>query len=117
MSLNDFFSMIDPACFKVTYSIDEYQRVSGMSIPVNATSLYSLYKRCTTDTPVSYQEFYALLKQCLYYDKYICTHGTEFMYLVKFNDIRIYSAIDRYPIRDLIYVVRAIDEERKTYVQ
>ena len=70
---------------------------------VNSTALYNVYKTMTKD-PISYQEFYTMLRGKFYYDRYVCTHGTEFMYYVKFKDVDVSS---KEPT-DTVEIVRAI---------
>lgn len=111
MSLNNFFSKINPACFKVSCSYDEYARVRKSSFRVNATILYSLYQKLYPDTTVSYQYFYKKLKEHLYYDKYICKHGTEFIYYVNFVD----TSVKVYPYLpyDTLQIIPAVSKNER----
>ena len=107
MSSNDFFSMIDPACFKKKRTAEEYLRIRSSCTPANATTLYKLYKDMA-DCPVDYPEFYKMLKEKLYYDKFICVHGTEFVYYVKMLDAKLYAKIDHVRYYDILSIVPAV---------
>ena len=104
MSWSLFFSTINPICIKYSYSLDEYNRIKDECTSVNATQLYVYYKTLT-DSPMSYKSFYTLLRKNFYFDKYECTHGTEFMYYVKLKNIDIPSSIPK----DVIRVYRAVN--------
>lgn len=110
MSLNNFFSMIDPRVLKEEYTHDEYVRVRKMCYRVNATTLYKLYKEFTQEA-VPYTVFYGMLKKHLYYDKYICYHGTEFIYYVRFKpDSNIY--VNSETPRDVLNIVPAVSKTK-----
>lgn len=99
MSWKHLCSQIDPACLKQSYTVDEYERVKDISIRINSTDLYKEY-----GGNLSYREFYAMLKQHLYYDKLICEHGIEFYYYVKFKKPRIEYIHDK----DVLYTICAV---------
>lgn len=80
MSWNALCSQIDPTCLKRYYNKSEYKRIKKTAIRVNSTDLYDEF-----GGGMSYKEFYNMLKQHLYYDKYVCDHGIEFYYYIKFN--------------------------------
>ena len=103
MSWNLFCSKVDPVSFKNVFSYDEYVNIKKACSMINSTSLYNVYRSMTTD-PLSYQEFYANLRNRFYYDRYVCAHGTEFMYYVKFKDVDVSS---KEPT-DVVEIVRAI---------
>lgn len=103
MSWKIFCSKVDPICLKNDFGIDEYTRVKNTCAMVNSTALYNVYKTMTAD-PVPYREFYTLLRSSFYYDRYVCSHGTEFMYYVKLKDLDIST---KEPT-DVIEVVRAV---------
>ena len=84
--LNDFIS---PSCHKVVHSIDEYDVVKEDAVQIKATTLYQIYKHNvypSSDDRLTMKQFFHVCGQYLYYDKYVCDHGTEFYYYVKFND-------------------------------
>ena len=83
MSWKTICSQIDPSCLKRYFNVSEYKRIKKIAIRVNSTDLYEEFGR-----DMSYQDFYKMLKEHLYYDKYICDHGTEFYYYVRFKDGR-----------------------------
>lgn len=102
MSWNNFLSMVKPECLKTTYAQDEYDRIKKTCTYVNATFLYRLY-----DGELSYQEFYKKLKDFFYYDKFICKHGTEFLYLISFKDLTFVAPV----YTDVLQVVTPFDKE------
>ena len=53
---------------------------------------------------LSYKAFYPKLKEMFYYDKYVCTHGTEYMYYIMFRNG---GYKERIP-KDVIEIIRAI---------
>ena len=99
MSWKALCSQIDPACLKKDFTKEEYTRVKSDSIRVNSTDLYKEYGMGMT-----YQAFYNKLKECLYYDRLICTHGIEFYYYIKFKKPR--PEVIRED--DVIYTINAI---------
>lgn len=103
MSLKNLCSMISPVCYKRQFTKEEYERIKGVAVRARATDLYGIY-RCLTDTPMPYKEFYRELKELFYYDKYVCEHGTEFMYLVVFTK---YKYVEMIP-SDIKYIITAI---------
>ena len=102
MSLNRFLSIVDPSCLKLNYDLDEYTRIKNTCSYVNSTALYKLYR--VEGGSMSYKDFYKNIKEYLYYDKYICAHGIEFMYLVKFKDRNLSSPLPT----DVLNVERGI---------
>ena len=99
MSWKHLCSQIDPACLKHSFTADEYERIKSDSIRVNSTDLYKQYGRGMT-----YPQFYAKLKRYFYYDKWVCKHGTEFYYYVKFKKPRREYIMDT----DVLYKINAI---------
>lgn len=102
MSLSLLCSIIDDSCLKKEFTVNEYKRVVANSVPVNATTLYRWYTNL--GGTLHYKSFYAKLKELFYYDKYVCTHGTEFMYHITFING---TYIERMPT-DVIKVIKAI---------
>lgn len=99
MSWKHLCSQIDPTCLKRSFTKSEYERIKNDSIRVNSTDLYKEYGH-----GITYQEFYTMLKQHLYYDKWVCEHGTEFYYYVKFKKPRREHIMDT----DVLYTINAI---------
>ena len=83
MSWKVLCSQIDPSCYKRYFTKSEYKRIKKNAIRVNSTDLYDMY-----GGDMSYQEFYTMLKNHFYYDKYVCEHGIEFYYYIKFSSPR-----------------------------
>jgi hypothetical protein len=87
--ITEFFdNFISHAVHKTSPSREEYGTVQN-SILVKATTLYDFYKRYAHvcgETPVPIRTFYQVARTYLYYDKYVCDHGTEFYYYVVFSD-------------------------------
>lgn len=83
MNWKNLCSQIDPSCMKRHFGVSEYERIQQESTRMNSTDLYKEFGDGYT-----YKEFYALLKQHFYYDKYICHHGIEFIYYIKFKKPR-----------------------------
>ena len=83
MNWKNLCSQIDQSCVKRYFNRSEYKRIKRESVRVISTDLYREFGAGST-----YQEFYAEMKQYFYYDKYICDHGTEFVYYIKFKDAR-----------------------------
>ena len=99
MSWNALCSQIDPTCLKRYYNKSEYKRIKKTAIRVNSTDLYDEF-----GGGMSYKEFYTMLKQHLYYDKYVCDHGIEFYYYIKFNVPR----EERIHHKDVQKIIKAI---------
>jgi hypothetical protein len=99
MSWKNLCLQIDPMCTKRTYTKEEYQYVKSISIRINATDLYRMYGK-----GMPYREFYLKLKSMLYYDKYVCEHGTEYCYYVKMNN----NIQESFHYDDVLYVIPAI---------
>lgn len=98
MSWKTLCSQIDPACFKRYFNKSEYKRIKKNAIRVNATDLYASYGEGT------YKEFYTMLKKHFYYDKYVCEHGVEFYYYIKF----IKPQEEHIKYTDVLYIINAI---------
>lgn len=99
MSWKTLCSQIDPACLKRYFTKSEYKRIKKQAIRVNSTDLYKEFGHDMT-----YEEFYTLLKKHLYYDKYICDHGTEFYYYLIFNEPR----EEQIKYNDIQYIIYAM---------
>ena len=83
MNWNVLCSQIDRTCLKRYFNKSEYKRIKKTAIRVNATELYE-----ELGEGMSYKDFYTMLKEHLYYDKYVCDHGIEFYYYIKFKEPR-----------------------------
>ena len=81
MTWKNFCLSLDPVCLKKERTVNEFDKIRKTCQLVNCCDLYSLID------DMSYQEFYQELKEVLYYDKYECVHGTEFMYYVKMEGL------------------------------
>ena len=99
MNWKTLCSQIDPSCYKRYFNKSEYKRIKRDAIRVNSTDLYDRYGEGMT-----YKEFYTMLKAHFYYDKYVCTHGTEFYYYIKFNTPQ--EECIKY--KDVVYIVYAM---------
>lgn len=128
MTTIEFFTdFISPVSHKVEHSYAELEKIKRVpGILVKATTLYQIYKNNVSDADgsrLTMQEFFRVCGQYLYYDKYVCTHGTEFYYYVVFNrDNKIYRSIENITkkriycnspeqLRDLIHVIPAVAKE------
>jgi hypothetical protein len=90
MTTYEFFNgFVDPICHKVEHDTPEMQsvRIHPGLLMIKATTFYQIYKHNVfgTDDRLSLQDFFRVAGQYLYYDKYVCKHGTEFYYLVVLN--------------------------------
>ena len=89
MKTDAFFqNFISPRCHKVEHNVTELDSFRDKAVLVKATALYQIYKHNVFETSgrLSIRDFYQVAGQYLYYDKYVCEHGTEFYYYVIFND-------------------------------
>jgi len=105
-----FMSLIDPICIKSSFTEDEYNKVKEVSTGINSTVLYAYYQTIDPE-PMSYSDFYKWLKANFYYDKYVCKHGTEFVYYVKGRDdsFKRFLEMKRFNgFTDVLYVWRMI---------
>lgn len=100
ISVSDFFNhFLSSSAHKTAPAVEEYKKVQDLHdvVQVKITTLYDLYKRYANlhnVTPVPIKAFYQLARIYMYYDKYVCDHGTEFYYYVVFNqDNHIYRAM------------------------
>lgn len=90
MTNHEFFNgFISPVAHKVLHDAQEHLTLKALGPHlVKATTLYQIYKHnvFVTDGRLPLRDFYQVCGQYLYYDKYVCTHGTEFYYYVIFNE-------------------------------
>jgi hypothetical protein len=92
MTTHEFINnYIKPTSQKVEHSYDEYNLIKETPgvLLVKATTLYQIYKHNVfgdVDDRLSMKDFFRVASQYFYYDKYVCTHGTEFYYYVIFNE-------------------------------
>jgi CRISPR/Cas system-associated exonuclease Cas4 (RecB family) len=105
MNLNCLCSIIDPVCLKDEFTVEEYERIASVCVRINATKLYRIYTSMGGD--MSYSDFYKDIKRMYYYDKYVCEHGIEFLYYVKFKDSAFVKIYERLP-NDVIKIIKAI---------
>ena len=103
MSLKHYCSIFKPSCIKRDFTMSEYLRVKRTCRRINSTESYDHY-RYVYGGKVPYVTFYNTLKCLLYYDKYICTHGTEFYYYV---DADAFKCNSRLPT-DVTKIINAI---------
>lgn len=87
-TLDFFIKFINPDCHKIEHNIEELNAMRNKAVLIKATTLYQIYKHNVfeTDGRLPIKEFFQIAGQYLYYDKYICKHGTEFYYYVIFNE-------------------------------
>ena len=129
MTTAEFFNkFIHVVCHKVHHERDEYEWLKSRNDVhrIKATTFYQIYKHNVfgSDGPrLSMQEFYRVCGQYLYYDKYVCRHGTEFYYYVMFDftnplyiatkDIILKRIAANSPqtLTDLVHIVEAVSKE------
>ena len=127
-TLEFFNSYVSPTCHKISHNLTEYvsiKRRSDVKL-IKATTFYQIYKHNVFGSDghrLPMKDFFRLCGQYLYYDKYVCTHGTEFYYLVVFNsDNEMYQLtadlIDQrieangpQTLTDLQYIYEAVTKE------
>lgn len=90
-TLEFFKEFVSPVCHKVNHNLEEFTALKHNEnvVLVKATTFYQIYKHNVFGVDgrrLTIQEFFHICGQYLYYDKYICTHGTEFYYYVIFNE-------------------------------
>ena len=129
-TLEFFKGFIHPSSHKVEHNSAEFKKIKETPtvVMVKATTLYQIYKHNVFDVDgrLSIKDFYRIAGQYLYYDKYICKHGTEFYYHVVFNESnemyqltkdliskRVYANRPA-SLNDLVYVVEAVSKEGYT---
>jgi hypothetical protein len=89
MKTETFFqNFISAECHKVEHNVTELDSFRDDAVLVKATVLYQIYKHNVFENSgrLSVRDFYQIAGQYLYYDKYVCDHGTEFYYYVIFNE-------------------------------
>jgi len=123
--LQDF---INPVSHKVEHNPTEFNRIKKLTdvTMIKATTFYQIYKHNvypTSGDRLTMKEFYNACGQYFYYDKYVCTHGTEFYYYVAFNsDNRMYQVTEAIinkrvwanrpdTLKDLKFVVEAVSKQ------
>ena len=91
MTTLEFFNQfVNPVCHKLSHNLTEYadiKRRDDVKL-IKATTFYQIYRHNVfgpDEKRLNMKDFFRLCAQYLYYDKYICEHGTEFYYLVVFN--------------------------------
>jgi hypothetical protein len=87
-TLEFFTKFIDVKSHKIEHNFNELNNIRSKTSLVKATTLYQIYKHNVfeKDGRLPIRDFYHVAGQYLYYDKYICKHGTEFYYYVIFNE-------------------------------
>lgn len=126
-TLEFFQSFISPSCYKIDHNTTELRMIKQIQgvLQVKATTLYQIYKHNVyeMDGRLTVRDFYRVAGQYLYYDKYVCDHGTEFYYYVVFNaDNEMYqltqglirkriAANNPSTLKDLVHVVEAVSKE------
>jgi hypothetical protein len=121
--LNQFVNIV---CHKIHHNLDEFDSIATRKdvLLIKATTFYYIYKHNVFgDERLSMREFFRVCGQYLYYDKYVCTHGTEYFYYVVFNkDHPMYQltadiitkrveADGPELLTDLLRIVRAVTKE------
>lgn len=86
----EFFNhYLDKSTHKLLQNLEEYNRVKDTPgvLMIKATTFYQIYKHLvfTNEGRLGLQDFYKMSALYLYYDKYVCDHGTEFFYYIKLN--------------------------------
>lgn len=124
-TLEFFQSFISPRSHKVLHNITELDEFRSKAVLVKATTLYQIYKHNVFETNgrLPMRDFFQIAGQYLYYDKYVCQHGTEFYYYVVFNEHnamyqltksliqkRVYANRPE-TLKDLIRVITAVTKE------
>jgi hypothetical protein len=124
-TLEFFQSFISPRSHKVLHNITELDGFRSKAVLVKATTLYQIYKHNVFETNgrLPMRDFFQIAGQYLYYDKYVCQHGTEFYYYVVFNEHnamyqltksliqkRVYANRPE-TLKDLIRVITAVTKE------
>lgn len=89
-TLEFFTGYVNPICHKISHNLTEYTAIKRRDDVklIKATTFYQIYKHNVFGADghrLDMKDFFRLCAQYLYYDKYICEHGTEFYYLVVFN--------------------------------
>lgn len=84
-------NFVDPVCHKEIHSLDEFQDIkkNPATKQIKATTFYQIYSHNVfgeDEDRLSMRDFFRLCSQYLYYDKYVCTHGTEFYYHIIFSE-------------------------------
>lgn len=125
MTTLEFFNgLVSPVCHKIAHNRAEYNILRQQQpLLIKATTFYQIYKHYVFGADgqrLTLQEFYRICAQYLYYDKYVCTHGTEFYYYVVFNPERLeyqltkdlmakrIAANDPSTLTDLEYIMEAV---------
>ena len=123
--LNEF---VDKTSHKIEHNVDEYDKIRNTPgvVMVKATTFYQIYKHnvfTEVDDRLTMRRFFHVCGQFFYYDKYVCEHGTEFFYYVKFNpDNEMYQLTSNIiqqrvnahgpdKLTDLKYVMKAVTKE------
>lgn len=118
---------VSPSCHKLEHGLTELNEIKSTPgvVMIKATTFYQIYKHNVFDSRgrLSMQEFYQVCGQYFYYDKYVCTHGTEFYYYIVFNElnqmykitkdiiIQRINANNPLTLQDLLHIVPAVTKE------
>ena len=118
---------VSPSCHKLEHGLTELNEIKSTPgvVMVKATTFYQIYKHNVFGSRgrLSIQEFYQVCGQYFYYDKYVCTHGTEFYYYIVFNElnqmykitkdiiIQRINANNPSTLQDLLHIVPAVTKE------
>jgi hypothetical protein len=124
-TLEFFQGFISPRSHKVMHNITELDGFRKDAVLVKATTLYQIYKHNVFENSgrLEMRDFFQVAGQYLYYDKFVCKHGTEFYYYVVFNERnpmyqltksliqkRVYANRPE-ALKDLIKVIPAVTKE------
>jgi hypothetical protein len=124
-TLSFFQEFISEQSHKVLHRHEELDTMRDKAKLVKATTLYQIYKHNVFENQgrLSLRDFYQIAGQYLYYDKYVCEHGTEFYYYVIFNENHpVYKLTEELllkriyvnrpeTLKDLVRIVPAVTKE------
>jgi hypothetical protein len=107
-TLEFFTKFIDVKAHKIEHNLEELDLIRNKTVLVKATTLYQIYKHNVfeRDGRLTIRDFYQIAGQYLYYDKYVCKHGTEFYYYVMFNENNPMYQLTKELLRKRIYADR-----------
>jgi hypothetical protein len=107
-TLEFFQSFISPRSHKILHNAEELDGFRSKAVLVKATTLYQIYKHNVFETSgrLGMREFFQIAGQYLYYDKYLCEHGTEFYYYVVFNEHNAMYQLTKSLIQKRVYANR-----------
>ena len=128
MNTQEFLqNFINPVSHKVEHNTIEFDKIKKLTevTMIKATTFYQIYKHnvYSKEDRLPMKEFFHVCGQYFYYDKYICTHGTEFYYYVAFNSTNLIYQVTQAIInkrvwanrpdtlKDLEFIVEAVTKQ------